>query len=109
MNAQQQEKEFIELVEEYKQVIYKVCYIYATDPDNLNDLYQEVVINLWKAFPRFRGECKASTWVYRIGLNTCISFSANPSHDRKWYLSRSIWKRWQRKKIKRLNFMNSTG
>lgn len=39
-------------------------YIYATDPDNLNDLYQEVVINL----------CKASTWVYRIGLNTCISF-----------------------------------
>ena len=80
MNAQQQEKEFIELVEEYKQVIYKVCYIYATDPDNLNDLYQEVVINLWKAFPRFRGECKASNW-----------------------------KRWQRKKIKRLNFMSSTG
>ena len=74
MDAQEREKEFISLVEEYKQVIYKVCYIYATDPDNLNDLYQEVVINLWKAFPRFRGECKVSTWVYRIGLNTCISF-----------------------------------
>lgn len=74
MDAQQREKEFISLVEEYKQVIYKVCYIYATNPDNLNDLYQEVVINLWKAFPRFRGECRASTWVYRIGLNTCISF-----------------------------------
>lgn len=74
MDAQQQEKEFIALVEEYKQVIYKVCYIYATDADNLNDLYQEVVINLWKAFPRFRGECKVSTWIYRIGLNTCISF-----------------------------------
>lgn len=74
MNAQQQEKEFIALVEEYKQVIYKVCYIYASDSDHLNDLYQEVVINLWKAFPRFRGGCKVSTWVYRIGLNTCISF-----------------------------------
>ena len=74
MDVQQQEKDFIALVEDYKQVIYKVCYIYATDPDNLNDLYQEVVINLWKAFSRFRGECKASTWVYRIGLNTCISF-----------------------------------
>ena len=48
MNAQQQEKEFIALVEEYKQVIYKVCYIYANDPENLNDLYQEVVI---KPFP----------------------------------------------------------
>lgn len=74
MDAQQQEKEFIALIEEYKQVIYKVCYIYAADAENLNDLYQEVVINLWKAFPRFRGECKASTWTYRIGLNTCISF-----------------------------------
>lgn len=72
--TQQQEKEFIALVEEYKQVIYKVCYVYATDADHLNDLYQEVVINLWKAYPRFRGECKSSTWVYRIGLNTCISF-----------------------------------
>ena len=56
MNAQQQEKEFIGLVEEYKQMIYKVCYIYATDLPNLNDLYQDVVINLCKAFPRFRGE-----------------------------------------------------
>lgn len=72
--TRQQEKEFIALVEEYKQVIYKVCYVYASDADHLNDLYQEVVINLWKAYPRFRGECKSSTWVYRIGLNTCISF-----------------------------------
>lgn len=68
------EKEFVELVEQYKAVIYKVCYVYATDSDNLNDLYQEVVINLWRAFPRFRGECKTSTWIYRISLNTCISF-----------------------------------
>lgn len=74
MDKQQLEKEFISLVENHKQIIYKVCYIYASDTENLNDLYQEVVINLWKAFPRFRGECKASTWVYRIGLNTCISF-----------------------------------
>lgn len=72
--TQQQEKEFISLVEAHKRIIYKVCYMYASDKDNLNDLYQEVVINLWKAFPRFRGECETSTWVYRIGLNTCISF-----------------------------------
>lgn len=72
--TQQQEKEFISLVEAHKRIIYKVCYMYASDRDNLNDLYQEVVINLWKAFPRFRGECETSTWVYRIGLNTCISF-----------------------------------
>jgi RNA polymerase sigma-70 factor (ECF subfamily) len=70
----QREKDFITLVEDYKQVIYKVCYVYAADPENLNDMYQEVVINLWKAYPRFRGESKVSTWIYRISLNTCISF-----------------------------------
>lgn len=74
MNKQELEVAFIALVEEHKRIIYKVCYVYATDKENLNDLYQEVVINLWKAYPRFRGECAASTWIYRIGLNTCISF-----------------------------------
>lgn len=74
MNKQELESAFIALVEEHKRIIYKVCYVYATDKENLNDLYQEVVINLWKAYPRFRGECAASTWIYRIGLNTCISF-----------------------------------
>ena len=46
----------------------------STPNATLNDLYQEVVLNLWKAFPKFRRECKISTWIYRIALNTCISF-----------------------------------
>lgn len=68
------EKAFISLVEQYRQIIYKVCYIYARDREHLNDLYQEIVLNLWKAYPRFRAECKTSTWIYRIALNTCITF-----------------------------------
>ena len=91
MDTRKLEKQFVDFVTEYKQIIYKVCYIYATDSDSLNDLYQETVINLWKSFPRFRGECKASTRVYRIALNTCISFSANPIQDRSWFPSLSIW------------------
>ncbi|MCC8188268.1 MAG: sigma-70 family RNA polymerase sigma factor [Bacteroides sp.] len=67
-------KEFLAVVRAYDKVIYKVCYLYTTRNASLNDLYQEVVINLWKAFPKFRGECKISTWIYRIALNTCISF-----------------------------------
>lgn len=74
MTPQEVEKKFIALLTEYQQVIYKVCYVYVSEGDTLSDLYQEVVINLWKAFPRFRGECKVSTWIYRISLNTCISF-----------------------------------
>ena len=68
------EKEFLEMISAQKRVVYKVCYIYAKDDDDLNDLFQEVVLNLWKSFPRYRGDCKMTTWVYRIAMNTCITF-----------------------------------
>ena len=65
------EQEFVSVVREYERVIYKVCYLYTTPNATLNDLYQEVVLNSWN---EFRRECKISTWIYRIALNTCISF-----------------------------------
>ena len=68
------EQEFLSVVREYERVIYKVCYLYTTKNAPLGDLYQEVVLNIWKAYPKFRKECKVSTWIYRIALNTCISF-----------------------------------
>ncbi|MDL2213154.1 sigma-70 family RNA polymerase sigma factor [Bacteroides sp. OttesenSCG-928-D19] len=68
------EREFLSVIREYERVIYKVCYLYATKNAPLNDLYQEVVLNVWKAFTKFRGESKISTWIYRIALNTCITF-----------------------------------
>ncbi len=67
------EKEFIELLMQHKQIIYKVCFLYASDQEDVNDLYQETVLSLWNAWPRFRGDSKPSTWIYRIALNTCIS------------------------------------
>lgn len=68
------EQEFLSVIREYERVIYKVCYLYTTPNATLNDLYQEAMLNIWKAFPKFRRECKISTWIYRIALNTCISF-----------------------------------
>ena len=68
------EQEFLSVIREYERVIYKVCYLYTTPNATLNDLYQDVVLNLWRAYPKFRRECKISTWIYRIALNTCISF-----------------------------------
>ena len=73
MNKSELKQRFLSLVDSYKQVIYKVCFMYATDDETISDLYQEVVLNLWTAFPRFRSESKPSTWVYRISMNTCIS------------------------------------
>lgn len=68
------EQKFLAFIRQYERVIYKVCYLYTTKNASLGDLYQEVVLNLWKAYPNFRQECKVSTWIYRIALNTCISF-----------------------------------
>lgn len=78
------EQEFIGFIEENKNIIYKICFLYSDETQSHEDLFQEVVINLWNAWPRFRGECKVQTWVYRIALNTCVSFlrkkSSRPSH-----------------------------
>ena len=74
MKSKETEQEFIELIEQHSRLIYKVCYMYASDKDEINDLYQEVLINLWRSHDSFRGEAKYSTWIYRIGLNTCVSY-----------------------------------
>jgi len=73
MNNTDTEKTFIELIQKNERLIYKVCSMYISDEFPLADLYQEVVYNLWKSFPKFRNECSESTWMYRIALNTCIS------------------------------------
>ncbi len=73
MASKETEKEFINLIEQHSRLIYKICYMYA-DKDELNDLYQEILINLWRSHDAFKGEAKYSTWIYRIGLNTCVSY-----------------------------------
>jgi len=67
------EKEFIDILLEHKQIIYKVCFMYAKDKDDINDLYQETVLNLWHGYPNFRKESQVSTWIYQVSLNTCIT------------------------------------
>ncbi len=66
--------QFVEMIRKNEGVIYKVASFYVDKDHPISDLYQEVVLNLWRAFPSFRGESKYSTWIYRIALNTCISF-----------------------------------
>lgn len=66
--------QFMQMIQQNEGIIYKVASFYTDKDHPLSDLYQEVVLNLWKAFPSFRGESKYSTWIYRIALNTCISF-----------------------------------
>ena len=68
------ETEFIAVLRQHERVIYKVISFYANDENPAGDLFQETVLNLWKAFPNFRYDSSYSTWIYRIALNTCVSF-----------------------------------
>nr|WP_225231033.1 sigma-70 family RNA polymerase sigma factor [Phocaeicola faecium] len=68
------ETDFIRILKEYKTTIYTVCFMFSKDKDEVNDIYQEVSINLWKGFDNFAQKSEMKTWIYRISLNTCISF-----------------------------------
>ncbi len=73
MSSNTGEQDFVRLIRENERVIYKVCSFYVSDTFTLADLYQEVVFNLWRGFPKFRNDCSPGTWIYRVALNTCIS------------------------------------
>ena len=65
------ELQFTKMVKEYRKTIYTVCYFFSKDTEEVNDLYQEILINLWKGFEKFRGESGLKTWIWRVSLNTC--------------------------------------
>jgi RNA polymerase sigma-70 factor (ECF subfamily) len=67
------EHSFIEQLEKHQNIVHKVCRLYTNNLDAHNDLFQEITIQLWKAYPKFRGDAKFSTWMYRVGLNTAIT------------------------------------
>jgi RNA polymerase sigma-70 factor, ECF subfamily len=64
----------IELIYKNKDLIYKICTMYSNNPEDIDDLFQEICIQLWKSYPNFRQNSKISTWMYRVALNTAISW-----------------------------------
>jgi len=67
------QEQFVTLLEENQNIVHKVCRLYTNNRDQHNDLFQEVTIQLWRAFPKLRGDAKFSTWMYRVALNTAIT------------------------------------
>jgi RNA polymerase sigma-70 factor (ECF subfamily) len=67
------EKSFVKQLRENQNIIHKICRLYTSGDDAHKDLFQEITIQLWKAFPKFRGDSKFSTWAYRVALNTAIT------------------------------------
>lgn len=77
------EQQFAQMVREHKTTIYTVCYMFSKDEDEVNDLFQEVLINLWKGYEGFKGQSDIKTWIYRVSLNTCISIDRKKKSRKK--------------------------
>ncbi|UZH55936.1 sigma-70 family RNA polymerase sigma factor [Salinimicrobium tongyeongense] len=67
------EHEFVSNLEKHQNIVHKICRMYTNDQESHNDLFQEITIQLWNAYPKFRGDSKFSTWMYRVALNTAIT------------------------------------
>lgn len=67
------EQSFVQQLQANQNIIHKICRLYTAGDDAHKDLFQEITIQLWKAYPKFRGESKFSTWAYRVALNTAIT------------------------------------
>lgn len=70
---QDDEQSFLSLVEHHKGIVYKVSDAYAKTKNDKKDLFQEIMLSLWKAYPSFKGNSKISTWVYKVSLYTAIT------------------------------------
>jgi len=68
------EKEFIRLTTSNQAIIHRICCMYVDNKDDREDLFQEIVLQAWKSFKSFRGDSQFQTWLYRVGLNTAITY-----------------------------------
>ncbi len=69
---------FLKIISDHQKIIHKVCRMYRNTDEDRKDLFQEIVFQLWRSYPGFKGESKVSSWIYRIALNTAISVFRKP-------------------------------
>ncbi|WP_300728068.1 sigma-70 family RNA polymerase sigma factor [uncultured Bacteroides sp.] len=65
---------FAQMIKEHKNTIYTVCFMFSNDSDEVSDLFQEVLINLWKGYGSFKNLSSIDTWIWKVSFNTCISY-----------------------------------
>lgn len=75
MYKQEKDKVFSQIYTGYKDKIYRICYGYIYEKDQVEDLFQEIMINIWNSIDRFRGECQLGTWIYKVAINTALLFN----------------------------------
>ena len=82
--------DFERMVQEHKNIIYTVCFMFSNDSDEVNDLFQEVLINLWKGYSSFKMLSGIDTWIWKVSFNTCISSERKKKRHKTVPLSMDI-------------------
>ncbi len=87
MNTSESQEQFESRIGEHRKILYKVCNAYCSNREDREDLAQEILVQLWRSFRSFDGRCLFSTWMYRVALNTAISFSRREFRRRRYVLA----------------------
>lgn len=74
--------EFVDLLHQHQRILHKVCAVYAAQREEREDLLQEIVMQLWRSWPSFRGDSTFTTWAYRVALNTALFWRRKGAADR---------------------------
>lgn len=83
VDANRKEQIFNEISKNYGNMISRICFGYSRTPDELADLRQDSMLNIWQGLEKYRGESSLKTWVYRVTLNTCVSTLRNRHKELK--------------------------
>ena len=83
------EEEFISLIKENERIILKICNVYCRESDYRADLYQDILVQLWKSFPNYNRRSKITTWMYRIALFQDSEKRRNDQHKNKYLIDSS--------------------
>lgn len=75
------ERQFTAIVNKHKRTVYTVCYMFSHDKDEIDDLFQEILVRMWNGFESFRGESSLNSWIWRVSLNTCLNFEKRKSRE----------------------------
>ena len=82
MTAQEQEHTFRDWLEQYKGLFFKIVRTYAVTAMDMDDLFQEIAIQVWRSIPAWKQHCAVSTWIYRIAINTALSWTRKEKRHR---------------------------
>lgn len=90
MDKKKKEERFKLLIDENSERIMRICRYYNPNPEDRKDMYQEILVNVWKSLDTFRGDSKISTWVYRIAINTSLSFTGKAFRQMKLMVDKDV-------------------